>query len=105
MHKICYCVFMPTKTKNTKTTADKINQVAMQAGLVLMAAATTIGMLEMPDNPDKRVVLPNQPVLATATVTPGNEQGSTLRREREETAPHYVSYNLSQRTPGRTGRV
>lgn len=74
----------------------------MQAGLVLMTAAATIGMVELPEHPNK-VIVPNQPVFAVATDT--NERGSTLRREREETAPHYISYNTSQRTPGRTGRV
>lgn len=76
----------------------------MQAGLVLMTAAATIGMVELPEHPNK-VVVPNQPVFAVASDTYNNERDNPLRREREETAPHYISYNTSQRTPGRTGRV
>jgi hypothetical protein len=95
---------MSTKTKNTKTNIEMLGTVAQQAGLILMTAAMTIGMVEMPDEA-KKVVMPHQPVFAFA----GNENGSndpnSLRREREETGPHYISYNVSQRTPGRHGKV
>ena len=70
-----------------------------------MAAAATIGMLEMPEHPDKRVVVPHQPAFAFATENGGNnQQDNTLRREREEAGPHYISYSVAQRTPGRTGK-
>ena len=94
---------MSNKTK-TKTNLDKASDFAQQAGLLLMTAAATIGMVELPHHPDKRnIIVPNRPAFAVAPQS--GEQGSTLRREREETAPHYVSYNVSQRTPGRTGRA
>jgi len=95
---------MPTKTKNAPTTASKLYTTAQQAGLLLMSAAVTFGMLELPDRPDSRVVLPSQPAFAWANQNQDPNNGNTLRRESEETAPHYISYSESQRTPSRSGR-
>jgi hypothetical protein len=95
---------MSTKTKN-ETVIDKINDTAMQAGVVLMTAAVTLGLVDVPqtNKPDKRVVLPaNKPAFAFAGE---NEELNPIRREREETGPHYVSYAVNQRTPGRTGKI
>ena len=96
---------MAHKTKINKT-ADVIKEAATNAGILLMTAAVTTGLMEMPNHPDRRVVVPNQPAVAMAsqpTDQPG--QGSQLRREREEVGPHYVSYSVTQRTPGRTGKI
>lgn len=96
---------MAQKTKN-KSASKQIQDIASNAGLLLMTAAATTLMLEVPDHPNARAVLAPQPVFANP---PGQitEHGSesTMRREREETGPHYVSYSVAQRTPGRTGRV
>ena len=92
-----------TRHKN-KNLIDELSLPARgaQVGLVAMAAAATLGT--MPDHTDKRVVLPSQPTFRV--VDNGNRENSTqIRREREETAPHYVSYNVSQRTPARSGRI
>lgn len=94
---------MSTKTKNSKTTSTQINDLAMQAGLVLMTAAATLGMLELPEHPNK-VIVPSQPSFAVATDATENAP-NPLRREREETAPHFISYSTFQRTPGRTGKI
>lgn len=93
---------MSIKTKNTKSPLNQVLAVAQQAGLVLMTAAVTLGMLELPDHPNSRIVLPNQPALTFAGEN--EEANNPLRREREESAPHYISYNVAQRTPGRSGR-
>lgn len=93
---------MPTKTKNTKTTAEKLGAAALQGGIVLMAAAATLGMLELPDRSNNRIVVPNQPAFAMATQ--GGNLNNPLQREREEVSPHYISYSVVQRTAGRTGR-
>ena len=87
----------------TKTTGQKINAAAGQGGLLLMAAATSLGLVEVPQHPDKRAVLATQPNFAFATEQ-GGGQDNQIRRERDEVGPHYVSYNITQRTPGRTGR-
>jgi hypothetical protein len=94
---------MSIKTKNTKTTTDKLNEAAMQGGIVLMAAAATLGMLELPDQQNSKVIVPNQPAFAMA-VQGGDDPNNTLRREREETTPHFISYSVVQRTAGRTGK-
>ena len=76
--------------------------MAMQAGLILMAAAATLGLLELPEHSNK-IVVPNQPAFALSPQF-NDPNGNTLRREREEVAPHYVSYSVTQRTPSRTGK-
>jgi len=92
---------MSTKTKKSQT-AQNISQLSRQAGLLLMSAAVTLGMLEMPDRA-ARVILPTQPVFAWANENEQNNQ-NTMRRESEETEQHYISYSVAQRTPSRSGR-
>jgi hypothetical protein len=95
---------MSVKNKKVQSASDKISDAAKQGGILLMAAAATLGMFEVPDNPDRKtVIVPNQPAFATAS-QPTGDQGTTLRREREEAGPHYISYSVTQRTPGRTGK-
>ena len=97
---------MSNKTKNSKNTAEKITDVAKQGGILLMAAAATLGMLELPDRPTSRaIVVPNQPAFAVATNGIQDQaQSNQLRRERDETVQHYISYSVSQRTPSRSGK-
>ncbi|HVX24412.1 MAG TPA: hypothetical protein VG992_03675 [Candidatus Saccharimonadales bacterium] len=89
---------MSVKTKSSQV-VDQIHQAAEQAGLVLMSAAVTLGMIEMPDHPNARIVLPNQPILA---VEENSELNNPLRREKEEVEQHYISYSVAQRTPARS---
>lgn len=95
---------MANKTKN-KTATKQIQDIASNAGLLLMTAAATTLMLEVPDHPNARIALAPQPVFANP---PGQiaeqENSNSMRREREETGPHYISYSVTQRTPGRTGK-
>ena len=64
-----------------------------------MTVATLAGLVEMPDRPFKVALL------APAYATAGESKGANpLRREREESGPHYISYSATQRTPGRTGK-
>ena len=97
---------MATKTK-INDTAKVINDVAASAGLILMSAAVTLGMVEVPHHPDKRAILPAQPHYAPALASGGNGEfnPNELRRERDEVHPHYHSYSAIQRTPGRTGKI
>lgn len=95
---------MSTKTKNIKTPFEKLAEVTQQAGLLLMTAAVTVGMVEVPEQTSK-IIVPNQPSFAFAgNNTENNNDNNALRREREEAGPHYISYNIAQRTPGRTGK-
>jgi hypothetical protein len=101
---------MSTKTKSKKQTnfsVDRLNEVAQQAGVVLMTAAATIGMVELAGHPNK-VALPNQPVLAVAgehSTTYEGGHNDPIRREKEEAGPHHISYSTYQRTPSRTGKA
>jgi hypothetical protein len=93
-----------TKTKANLTTlaGERLNQLATQVGMTLMAAATITGMLELPNHPNSRVVLPGQPVFAWANEN--DELNNPVRREKEESAPHFISYAISQRTVPRASK-
>ncbi len=91
-----------SKNKNQKTFNDRSLETVQQLGIVLMAAATLLGVVEIPEH-GKRVDLLAQPTFAFAAEH--SESGSTLRREREESAPHYISYENTQRTPARSGKA
>lgn len=93
---------MSETNKNINTTARTLGELGQQIGLVLMATAATVGMLELPDHMNAKIALPNQPVFAR--VTENGENNNPLRREREETAPHFISYSVAQRTPSRSGK-
>jgi hypothetical protein len=95
---------MPTKTKKVPTKSEKLCELAQQASMILMTAAVTLGMTELPGHPDKRIVLPNQPAFAWANDKGESNNNNTLRRESQETEQHYISYSVAQRTPARSGR-
>jgi hypothetical protein len=97
---------MSNKTKNSRSTAGKLTDVTKQGGIIIMAAAATLGMLELPDRSNGRaIVVPNQPAFAMATHNVQDQgQANQLRRERDETVQHYISYSVSQRTPSRSGK-
>jgi hypothetical protein len=96
---------MNVKTKTVKTPLDQLATIAQHAGLVMMTAAATVGMLELPEHPNK-VIVPNQPAFAFAgeNTNVNSENNNPIRREKEEVETHYVSYASYQRTPGRTGK-
>ena len=92
-----------SQNKNITTTVqDNIQQLAGQLGLVLMTAATVTGMLELPNHANNKIILPGQPSFATATEN--DETTNPIRREKEEAAPHYMSYAITQRTPSRASK-
>ena len=94
---------MSTKTKSSKRPLDQLGEIASQAGLILMTAAVTLGMLELPEHSNAKIALPNQPSFAFAGEN--EEANNPIRREREESAPHFISYSEVQRTAPRSGRV
>lgn len=96
---------MVTKTKIEKTT-ETINQAAAQAGIIMMTAAATLGLVHIPHESEKRAVLPSQPAFAVAHVENYHPAGGEdMRRERDEVHPHSHGYGLSQRTASRAGRA
>ncbi len=95
---------MSTKTKKSSKTVHNLTELSRQAGLLLMSAAVTVGMLELPDKGNSRIVVPNQPAFAWANENDASNNQNVLRRENEETEQHYISYSVAQRTPARSGR-
>ncbi len=94
---------MATKTKNKKA-LDNLTQVIKSTGVVMMAAAVTLGLVELPQDEEKRrAVVPARAVFAFAGES-SEQDSNPLRREREESGPHYISYGVTQRSPGRTGK-
>lgn len=93
---------MINKIKTETTATEKAANLAAQIGIVLMSAATTLGMLEIPDQDKKAIIMPSRP--AFAVVNESSDNANPLRRERDETMPHYISYAVSQRTPARSGK-
>lgn len=86
--------------------SDKLSDIAKSTGLAVMAVAATLGMLEVPEHPNNKIALNMQPTFAFATEQGGSDTANTnvMRRERDESVPHYISYSAIQRTPSRTGK-
>jgi hypothetical protein len=74
---------------------------AQRLGLFVMGTAMVLSTVEL-SNEAKRIVLPNQP--APVWVGENEDTNNPIRREREETAPHFISYTEVQRTASRSGR-
>ena len=91
-----------SKTNILNKTTDNVSKFAAQTGLLLMTAAAVSGMIELPNHENSKIVLPNQPSFSFAEG--GDEGVNPLRREKEESAPHFISYSVYQRTPGRSGK-
>ncbi len=81
--------------KNNKNTY----KIWQGIGVTLMSIAALIGLVEVPERPTKAILFTPAYVFSSES-----HDVNPLRREREETSPHYVSYNASQRTPGRMGK-
>ncbi|MDB5185369.1 MAG: hypothetical protein JWN38_1177 [Candidatus Saccharibacteria bacterium] len=81
---------------NTKNTNQNVKDFAHSLGLTVMTTAAVLSTIVLPE-----------PVLAavTAQETPREEGMTAQRREREESGPHYISYNTSQRTPSRSASL
>jgi hypothetical protein len=94
---------MSQNKNNMITTAqNNLTHLAAQLGIVLMTAATVTGMMELPNHPNNKVVLPGQPAYILASED--EEINNPVRREREETAPHFISYSETQRTTSRAAK-
>lgn len=85
---------------------NDVAHVANTAGVLMMTAAATLGMVELPHHPNNKVAVPAQPVYEIVGHG-GNfiSELGQIRREREETHQHSSVFTVGQRTPGRTGRA
>lgn len=88
----------------TNTINKNLTEAAGHMGLIMMTAAATLGMIELPEHFNSRVVLIGQPAKALASELAG-EASNPIRREREESPQHFVSYSIAQRTPPRSSRT
>lgn len=91
------------KTNIMQTITEQLTTSAANLGLALMSIAVVTGLVEIPVHDKARAVLPIKAELAPAPAVAENAE-STLRREKEESGPHYVSYSVAQRTPARSAR-
>jgi hypothetical protein len=96
---------MSINNKNSQTSIEKATNVAQQAGLILMSAAVTFGMLEIAEQIKGRVIVPAQSSFVVEAAGPQAGHDEPIRREREETHPHSSSYSINQRTQARSGRM
>lgn len=90
-----------SKTNIIDEATDKLAEITQQAGVLAMTTAALLSVIQLPDQPKKLAILPKAMTLAPALA---EEDTNQLRREQEETAPHYISYSVAQRTPARSGR-
>ena len=83
--------------------SQSFSEMFQQLGLIVMSAALTLSVFELPDDA-KKIVLPNKPAPVWAEAGGQGNDNNPIRREREDTTPHYISYSEVQRTPSRSGR-
>lgn len=88
------------ETKIPKIDLEALGEATRRLGFAAMSAALIFSLLELSDEA-KRAIMPSQPVFVNAGE---NDTNNPARREREETAPHFISYSEVQRTPSRSGR-
>ncbi len=91
-----------------KTNSQNINSSALLArlGVIVMAAATVLGMTELTERHDIKVLTTMQPAYAFVngvSHSPTNGDNN-IRREKDEVGRHAVSYGVTMRTPSRTGK-
>jgi hypothetical protein len=93
---------MVTKTKNKISYEQKAKTAAANVGIVILSAATTLGMIDLPDHLRGQVLTPITPAFNFANFS--NDKNNPVRRDSEDSAPQYVSYSVNQRTVARSGR-
>jgi hypothetical protein len=93
---------MYSKTKN-ENLSEKFNQISTGIGIAVLSLASTYGMIDLPSH--ARAIVPTtRPAFAYANDNYANSGSNPVQRTREETEQHYVSYSVSQRTPGRSSK-
>lgn len=91
--------------KNKNNLAHITEKAVLHIGIYLMAAATIIGMTELTDRQDIRILNVAQPAFAfDSGVQPTMDHQNLIRREREEAGRHAVSYGVTMRTPPISGK-
>jgi hypothetical protein len=92
------------QNKNSLSLANFASAAVQDLGIYAMAIATTVGMLQLGDKPNSRIIIPGQPSFAMANEL-NDELNNPIRREKEEeTAAHSMSFSVVQRTQSRAGK-
>jgi hypothetical protein len=92
-------------SEKIKNISNIIDTSAKKLGYGVLAGMATIGMLDMPNHLASRIPMPRQPALAyVQNNIETDEQVNSIRRERDELEPHYISYSEVQRTATRVGK-
>jgi len=92
------------QNKNGLNLTDLASSAVQHLGISAMAVATTVGMLQLGDKPNSKIVIPGQPAFVLADEL-NNEMNNPVRREKEEeTAAHSLSFTVVQRTASRAGK-
>ena len=90
---------MLEKINTINIDTDTLAERAQRVGVALMFVAAAMGIVEFGDHKNGREAL--VPQTALVSEHGAGQGGEAQRREREETGPHYTSYGINQRTPGR----
>jgi hypothetical protein len=91
------------KNKNIHQKLEfELNELTTAVLVFLMSVVTTIGMIDLPSNSKlSRLSMSQKPAYAFV----GSEfRSNNLLRNREDTEQNYISYSVSQRTPGRSAK-
>jgi hypothetical protein len=91
-----------TKIKNDiETLYDQAKDMASNAAIIAMAAATIIGMTELTGRQDLKM----QPVYAfSGSNSYQPAQDNNIRKENEEVAHHPMSYGVTMRSEAISGK-
>ena len=80
-----------------------LKKYSTEAGLTIMALATIIGLVDIPDHTVKVAYITPQPI-KYGNVNGVNQETNPMRREKEENSTEYLSYSEAERTPSRSKR-
>ncbi|HSX47761.1 MAG TPA: hypothetical protein VLF63_03230 [Patescibacteria group bacterium] len=93
---------MSNKTKIQNKNTTTVKNIYKNLGLLLMTSATALGLVELHNHSKNQAVVNTRPVFAFQEES--NNNLNSLRTERNETVPHYISYSETQRTPSRSSK-
>jgi hypothetical protein len=94
---------MNSKIK-TENLSNKFNNLSYGLGVVMLSLASTYGMLDLPQHARAQILSTSRPAFAYANSNDNSGKNNPIQKTREETEQNYVSYSVSQRTPGRSSK-
>jgi hypothetical protein len=89
--------------KTNTNISNSLLKYSSEIGLTIMAMATMLGIVDIPEHTYKAVPVTLQ-TSKYSTFNQNYQNSNPLRREKEENATEYVSYGEVERTPSRSGK-